>query len=84
MRGSGGADTEKGLIFNVLRIASNCLNAEMYSLIKNFSYIIVLTQIPLNMGPSHTNASFLKVIHLSYKLNLFTIVQTWMITIISL
>ena len=27
-------DAEKGLIFNVLRIASNCLNAEMHALIK--------------------------------------------------
>ena len=27
-------DAEKGLIFNVLRIASNCLNAKMHGLIK--------------------------------------------------
>ena len=34
MRGSGAPDNEKGLIFNVLRIASDCLNAEMHAVIK--------------------------------------------------
>ena len=34
-------DAEKGLVFNVLKIASNCLNAEIHVMIKiiNFSHI---------------------------------------------